>query len=250
MLFKHHHEINPLHGAFFIRVPQTSLLRPGSSDAKLAMNQKKTTLFDISTVILTSTAVIAPQWYLLVSQTSLGWTAFVGAVVVPTLLGSAIFWFGKRRILFFAFLAYIWAIVEDAPVYLDSVFTWPQVTSGLQHAFLEILFHLLTLGFMLLAIREALKGSVPSQTKLFKVFVLTMIAFILSYGQNIPLDPIQDLVRRSWIQMDVVEHLVSIVFFYLAIKEASKKEVLAEKMESKSDISTMSESRIADFLLL
>src|SRR5271156_724619 len=65
----------------------------------------------------------------------------------------------KGSLFFFAFMAYFWSLIDDGPVDFDSVLTWPKVTGGPQHIFLEILLHALTLGFLFLALREALKGS-------------------------------------------------------------------------------------------
>src|SRR5579875_489711 len=187
-------------------------------------------VYDIISIIVLSVSVLAPQIYLgLNPQVSLGWKYFVAGVALPIVLALLTFGVKRKFILLFAFLAYIWAVTEDAPLYLDSIFTWPEVTSGLQHTFLEILFHVLTALFMFLVVRQALRQSNRimqlhhenhgkariSSSSLLLSSLLAFFAFILSYSQNIPLAEIEALARNSWYMLDFIEHLFSIIFLYL-----------------------------------
>jgi len=54
----------------------------------------------------------------------------------------AILALSKQGPFFYAYIAYLFSLTDDAPVYLDSVFTWPEVTGGSQHYVLEVVFHL------------------------------------------------------------------------------------------------------------
>lgn len=190
-------------------------------------------------LIIVSLSVIAPQFYLAQNpQVHLDLTIFVEAVLIPVILASVFFLGGGRRIVWFAFMAYIWSITEDAPVYLDSVFTWPEVTSGLQHLFLEVVIHLLTLLFMFLTIREAFRirkqrflvqrglkqhsgnelVSRPTRSKLLLIYGLTLVAFISSYAQNLPLSSFESITGASWYGLDIVEHVISIGLLYAAVR--------------------------------
>ncbi len=184
--------------------------------------------YDVFAIAATSLVVILSQYYVFVVP-AYDFTSFLVGVAFPLVFGSVIFLAKGRRILLFAFLAYIWSVVDDAPVYFDSVFTWPEVTRfhpAEPHIFLEIVVHVLTGVFLYLTVREALKGTAMNRQKLFKVSLLTFIAFVLSYAQNIPLAVVQDLVENGgWYQLDVVQHLASIVFLFVAVREAMKPRV-------------------------
>ncbi len=183
------------------------------------------TILAVLAVFIVSIAVLIPQRYLALHPgPNLDWMDFVWAVVIPIALATVFFGLLKQRILLFAFLAYIWSFTDDAPVYLDSVFTWPEVTSGLQHTFLEILLHILTIIFLYLAVREAIKGTQSSAQKTTMVYILAATAFVFAYAQNIPLNIIREWTAHSWYRFDIVEHLISLGFFSLAILIARRKE--------------------------
>ena len=180
-------------------------------------------------------SVILPQVYLgLHPEVNLNKKYLVEAVVIPIILATGLFLGIGRKTTWLAFMAYIWAVTEDAPVYLDSVFTWPEVTSGFQHIFLEVVFHVLTFGFMVLALLEALPrsksqrfGSIIKASllrwKSYLAFVLLLSSFILSYAQNLPLPQLESISGDSWYKLDIVEHILSIVFLYIAIRVAASK---------------------------
>ena len=183
--------------------------------------------YDVLAVSVTSLAVILSQYYVF-EVPAYDFTSFLAGVAFPTLFGFLIFLAIRRRILLFAFLAYIWSIVDDAPVYFDSVLTWPEVTRfhpAEPHIFLEVLLHILTGVFLYLTIRESLKGTYISNIKILKVFILTSTAFVLSYAQNIPLSIFQTFVETGWYQLDAIEHVASIMFLILAVREAAKTKI-------------------------
>lgn len=121
-------------------------------------------------------------------------------------------------LLFFAFMAYFWSLIDDGPVNFDSVLTWPEVTSGVQHTFMEILLHALTLAFFYLAVRAALKGATLTNRGGGEISLLLLASFWASYAQNTPLGWVQGLVASDWYPLDAVEHLASVVLFCLAIR--------------------------------
>ena len=175
--------------------------------------------YDALSTSVVSFFVIAPQIYLAQNpQVNLNfWFLFI-AVILPTMIAAALFLLRGRRILFFAYLALIWAVTEDAPVYLDSLFTWPEVTSGFQHSLLEILFHCLTIVFVSLVVREATKSKEGKLS--VEVLILAVLAVVTSYAQNIPLDFVKVIVSTSWYALDIFEHIASVIFLYLAVRVA------------------------------
>jgi hypothetical protein len=152
-------------------------------------------------------------------------TTLLVGVIVPLAFGCILLAVRKNWVFLFAFLAYFWSLVDDKPVSFDSVLTWPEVTrfhpAG-PHIFMEIVLHLLTIAFLYLAIREALKGAYLNTSKVLKVSLLTFVAFGLAYAQNIPLAAIQAIVPDEWYPLDLFEHIASLFFLYLAVREAAK----------------------------
>ena len=126
-------------------------------------------------------------------------------------------------------------MIDDAPVYFDSVITWPEVTRFhpfLPRLFMNIVLHALTLLFMFLGIRDTWtattrSNSIGREVWSKRVVLLLIIAFILAYAQNIPIPIVQDAVQSSWYQFDLAEKLTSIAFYCLALREA--------KIESKME---------------
>jgi hypothetical protein len=188
---------------------------------------RRAAFYDVLAIIAASLVVVAclvyAEWYGVFD-----WMMFFVGVVVPLGLGSAIISVRKDRIILFAFLAYIWAVLDDAPVFLDSLLTWPQVTRFhpfLPRLFMNIVIHGLTAFFMYVAIREAMKGKNTSLRNAPRVVILAAVAFVLAYAQNIPLDVIQNAVTAAWFPFDIAEKLSSIFVFYLALREATELKV-------------------------
>ena len=181
-------------------------------------------LLNLLAVLATSLVVIGGLLYAQVSKTYDA-TTLVVSVVAPLIFGCVVLSIGKNRALLFSFLAYFWAVVDDAPVYFDSVLTWPEITRF--HPFLPRLLmnvgiHLLTLIFLYLAIRESLKGTGLGVLEAPEVVILAFLAFVLAYAQNIPMYVIQLLVETSWYQFDLTEKLASIFLLCLAFWEAAR----------------------------
>jgi hypothetical protein len=183
-------------------------------------------LYDFLAILAMSLVVVACIYYPLVTG-NYDASTFLVSVVLPLGLGSAILSVRKERILLFAFLAYIWAVLDDAPVFFDSVLTWPEVTRFhpfLPRLFMNIVIHGLTIIFLYLTIRESMKGTSVRLRNAPVVIILTSVAFVLAYAQNIPLAAIQNAVETSWYPFDVAEKLASIFFLYLAVRQAMKLE--------------------------
>jgi len=161
-------------------------------------------------------------------------TTLLVSVVAPLVLGAVVLYAGGERITLFAFLAYFWAVVDDRPVFFDSVLTWPEVTRFhpfLPRLFMNIVIHALTLFFLYLAIREAAGRSDKRLRAMPSVVVLTLIAFILAYAQNIPLAWIQSLVQTSWYPFDVTEKLASVLVLGIAFRQILKRSDRAGRID-------------------
>ena len=170
--------------------------------------------------------LVATELYVAYNQTY-DYSTFLIGVGFPLAFGCVLFRRRADRFLLFAFVGYFWSVVDDNPVSFDSVFTWPEVTRLhpiLPHYTLEVAFHLATLGFMYLSVREVSGGALGSGRRALGIYLLLALAFIISYAQNIPLGAVQSVVESSWYQLDVVEHLVSIVVFSLALVEARRSQ--------------------------
>ena len=146
-------------------------------------------------------------------------------VIIPLGFGAAVFLATRQRVALFVFLAYFWSLVDDKPVQFDSVLTWPEVTrfhpAG-PHIFMEVVLHVLTIAFLVLAAREALKGSRLSPSSMVGVWLLVLVAFVLSYAQNLPVDSIQTLATYDWYPLNLGEHVASLAFLYLALDQAGR----------------------------
>jgi hypothetical protein len=183
-------------------------------------------LYDFLAILAASLVVVAGMLYAAVTGTYDA-TTFLVSVLLPLVLGSAFLSVRKERIALFAFLAYFWAVVDDGPVFFDSVLTWPEVTRFhpfLPRLFMNIVIHALTVLFLYLALRESMKGTGASLRKAPKVIILTSAAFVVAYAQNIPLTVIQNMVDASWYAFDITEKTVSIVLFCVAVGLAMKLE--------------------------
>lgn len=170
----------------------------------------------------TIVVLVATEIYVGYNQTFDYSTLLIG-VVVPLASGFILLSRKSDRFLLLAYLGYFWSVVDDAPVNFDSVFTWPEVTRFhpvLPHYTLEVVFHVATFGFMYLSVREVLGGGIKLGRRALRIYLLLALAFLLSYAQNIPLSAVQSMVESSWYQLDVFEHLGSVVVFGLALIDA------------------------------
>jgi hypothetical protein len=180
---------------------------------------RRAALGDFLAILAASLVVFAGMLYAAVTGTYDATTLLV-SVLLPLAFGSALLSVRKERIALFAFLAYFWAMVDDGPVFFDSVLTWPEVTRFhpfLPRLFMNVVIHGLTALFLYLAIRESTIGTSASLRKAPKVVILTSAAFVVAYAQNIPLTAIQNAVDASWYAFDITEKSVSIFLFCFAV---------------------------------
>jgi len=145
-------------------------------------------------------------------------TLFV-SIIAPLAIGTVSLSTRKNRILVFTFLAYFWAVVDDGPIYFDSVLTWPEVTKF--HPFLprlvmNVVIHGLTAIFFYLAVRRSMKGT-SSIRDSWGPWLLAVVAFVLAYAQNLPFATVQRIVSTDWYAFDLAEKLASVLFFSLAL---------------------------------
>jgi hypothetical protein len=166
-------------------------------------------------VLLTSAVLILSLYFVYLYQNYDIWALIVG-VILP--LGSGIFllWRIPFRTALFSFLAFYWSLVDDAPVYFDSVFTWPEVTRYhpfIPHFTLEVALHLLTA----LSFYGAIKSRYPdvrwSSTQGIPMLILVLFITILCYLQNMPILSIQILAQKDWYLLDLEEHLAALTVF-------------------------------------
>src|SRR5271154_4629334 len=205
----------------------------------------RTALYDFLAVLAACLVVIACMFYAYVTDVYDATTLLV-SIVLPLVLGSAILWVRKDRVLLFAFLAYFWAVIDDRPVFFDSILTWPEVTRfhpSLPRLFMNIVIHGLTVLFLYLTIRESTKGTGVKLWKAPWVIVLTLVAFGLAFAQNIPLAVIQNVVDAgsnpaSWYPFDVATKLSSIFFLCLAVWQAKKLKAGKDRITSVTQTST------------
>ncbi|MDA4123977.1 MAG: hypothetical protein OK438_00810 [Thaumarchaeota archaeon] len=164
-------------------------------------------------------ALVATEVYVGYNQ-AFDYSTFMIGVIIPLAVGWALLRRRDNRFLLFAFVGYLWSVIDDAPVNFDSVLTWPEVTRLnplLPHLTLELLLHLATLVFLYLSVWEISDGALHLHDGRLWIYMLLGIAFILSYFQNIPLHSVQSAVRSSWYELDVLEHLASVLVFGLAL---------------------------------
>jgi hypothetical protein len=179
---------------------------------------------DAIAVLFAILLVVVPQYYIAVAQPNLDWTVIIYAVALPAIAGSATFLALGRRTYLFVFLAYLWSVTDDNPVNLDSVYTWPEVTSGLHHVIMEVLLHALTALFLWLAVREAFKdGGNLTSSRSFTASLLTIAAFGAASVSIIPLPSLQAAISTNWYQIDIVAHVISIGLMRASIWEAAKR---------------------------
>lgn len=175
-------------------------------------------------ILFVTLLVIIPQYYINVAQPNLDWTVFVYAVALPAVIGSAVFLAQRERVYLYLFLAYLPSLTDDSPVNLDSIYTWPEVTSGFQHVATEALLHALTLIFLVLAVRAALRvGGNSTFARSLSVWLLTMAAFGAASISIIPLPSLQAAIAANWYPIDIVGHATSLAFVCSAMLVAVRR---------------------------
>jgi len=148
-------------------------------------------------------------------------TLLIG-VILPFTAGSLILVVLRQRILLFAFIAYFWSLVDDAPVHFDSVLTWPEVTRYQPFIPYFVDFVLLAVVFasLYLAVRECTKGKILSKERKVQLAFLILVIFGLSYLQDIEIWPIHPIVADYFYELDLVEHLLSATVLGFTLKLA------------------------------
>jgi len=203
---------------------------------------EKQSLYDLLAILGVSIVVVLCLLYAQVSGTYDA-TTLLMSVILPLVLGSAILSVRGKRILLFGYLAYFWAVVDDAPVFFDSVLTWPQVTRFhpfLPRILMNVVIHLATAGFMYLTMLEAIRGTRVRLRNATRIITLTSLSFVIAYAQNIPLVIIQNVVNSSWFAFDFVEKIVSVLLFSFAVMEALNLKTDLVRAGSEGGILTMS----------
>jgi len=197
----------------------------------------RTKVYDILSVLAATTLVVVAVAYAEIVYTY-DLTTLVVCVILPVILGSIFISFTKSRIVLFAYLAIIWAVLDDRPIYFDSVLTWPEVTRFnplLPRLFMNVIIHALTVIFLYLSLREATRGKESGFWHSPRVLLPAVIFLVLTYAQNIPLSIVQDAVQAgtnpaSWYPFDVSTKLLALLFLYIALREG-RKEVQSKKTE-------------------
>lgn len=200
-------------------------------------------IYDVLAILATAAVVVLAVVYAEIVYTYDSLTLLL-CVIAPVLLGSFFISLTRNRTILFAYLAFIWAVLDDRPIYFDSVLTWPEVTRFhplLPRLFMNIVIHGLTVIFLYLAVREASKGSRPSFWHSPRVLIAGVIFLVFAYAQNIPLSIVQNVVQAgsnpaSWFPFDLATKLSAVLFLYITLAEAShlKKRNSSPPEEGKS----------------
>ena len=183
-------------------------------------------IYDILAVSAAAAVVVTAVTYAEIVYTY-DLTTFIVSVVSPVVVGSFFIALRNRKMLY-AYLAFIWAVLDDRPIFFDSILTWPEVTRFhpfLPRLFMNIVIHGLTLVFLYLSVREASKGSNVSFWRSPRVLIPAVIFLVLAYAQNIPLSIVQDMVQAgsnpaTWYPFDIATKLSSLLFLYVTLWEA------------------------------
>lgn len=120
------------------------------------------------------------------------------------------------RIVLWGALAYFWSLINDSPINADG-WLGPEGYYGV-----EVLLNVLSLSCFYLASRETIKGRLNPRVQL-KVGLYIALAFLWSSADDIPflghrLGPLR---TDFWYPFDIAIHGVSLVFFYLAVRESN-----------------------------
>jgi len=163
-----------------------------------------------------------PLYVYAIHQPTYDWMVFVLGVAVPGLFGAAVFMALGSRTLLMLFLAYLFSVTDDAPINLDSIYTWPEVTSGLHHDISEVVLHLATLALMLATTKGSLNAlRRPAQLRrLSLAYALTLAAFAAASVSVVPIASLQQMIRADWLPVDFAGHLASLVFMAAALLSA------------------------------
>lgn len=178
---------------------------------------------DVVALLFVSFLVIVPQYYLATVQPDLSWVYFAWAVALPAGVASAVFLaLGRREYLFF-FFAFLWSVTDDNPVNLDSVYTWPEVTSGLHHTIMEVILHALTLVFLYLAVKETARTARKSTlSRPWTVWTLVLATFVVASVSILPLPSLQAEIATNWYEIDIAAHVLALGLVGATLAEASR----------------------------
>jgi hypothetical protein len=118
------------------------------------------------------------------------------------------------RIVMWGALAYFWSFINDSPINADGLLGHEG------YYVMELLLNILSLSCFFLASREAIKGRSNPRVHL-KVGLYIALAFLLSSADDIPflahrLGPLR---TNFWYPFEIAIYGVSLVFFYLAVRE-------------------------------
>jgi hypothetical protein len=116
--------------------------------------------------------------------------------------------------------AYFWSLINDDPLNADRLLE--PYFGHIGYYYMEIFLNLSSLVCFCLASREALKGRSAPGTSL-KVALLTLVAFLWSSADDIPFlyrGGMETLKTQHWYPFDIAIHAVSLIFFYLAVRES------------------------------
>ncbi|MDG6934085.1 MAG: hypothetical protein JRN68_05260 [Nitrososphaerota archaeon] len=155
-------------------------------------------------------------------------STFVLGVLSPVSAGIILMWKPAYRVALYSYLAIYFSLADDAPIFLDSVLTWPEVTRYhpfLPHLSLEITLHLLTGVFIYLALKEVAPRIRWLSFRGVASILLGFFALVFCYAQNLPVQWIQLIVEKDWYTLDVVEHMIAILFLLSGLMVARSSDI-------------------------
>ena len=178
----------------------------------------------VAAVVISVSMLVATQVYYAynLANTVYGLSILVLGVVMPLAAACVLLMVTDQRAVLLAYIGLFWSIVDDAPIFFDSVLTWPQVTRFhpyLPHLALEVALHLATLGFLVAA---AVVAGSSGRRALYRRPLPIFFAFVSSifaYSQNLPFPEVQDFITapQSWYELDILEHIAALAFISLAL---------------------------------
>jgi len=128
---------------------------------------------------LSSALTIIPQIYLaLHPEVNLDLFWLFAAVIIPIVISYILL--RNNIFLFYSYAGIFLSIIDDAPVYFDSVFTWPEVTRynpAFHHFFMEVILHFLTLVLLLVSINTFVKKIENKRKNLFPTLLEQLQVF-------------------------------------------------------------------------
>jgi len=201
--------------------------------------RRGSSLTRVSALLGSAAVVIVSQIYFsqVLTPYNHDFSTIIFGVFVPLILGCALLSLTRQWVAMLAYVGFLFAVVDDVPVLFD----WPRLTGfppGVSHADMQVYLYILSLAFLMSSISLSLAKSHPSKRAILLSYLLTLFAFFSSYFDDVPLEIVKTYVTKAWYQLDIVEHLVALSIFALALLVSrGKLRLLLTGTDPGSDVS-------------